>query len=425
MDREKVKRILIGILPGLIVAGLVFSVGNFVNQNNESKFINQNTESKIISLLQSDENNDPWLSGWSKRVKITIDHNDINEDLTDFPVLLHLSASSGINGADVTSIFDEVGSNRKKIAVTLADGVTQCYVEVEKWDAVAKEAWLWVKVPGISATEDTILYIYYDNTQPDNTDYVGDPGETPAQNVWDDNFKLVTHMKDGPDSSHIRDSTSNGNDGTKKAAGEPTEADGKIGKAQGFDGENDYINCGTDTSITNIPDRITVEAWVKINSTGYMNVIEKYTNDYRIYIVSPNRPRAYTDGLSNPSLYWAAEDTLDVGVWYHLTYTYDKDGGVNNYRTYLNGRLSSQSTVTGTITTGGTVYLGSLAGVTYFLDGFLDEVRISNVARSAAWIKATYETGRDDLLDFGSEETQPRAWILQGVMFQGISGWFQ
>jgi hypothetical protein len=38
-------------------------------------------------------------------------------------------------------------------------------------------------------------------------------------------------------------------------------------------------------------------------------------------------------------------------------------------------------------------------------DGKLDESRISNSARSAAWIKATYESGRDHLVDFGSEET--------------------
>jgi len=45
----------------------------------------------------------------------------------------------------------------------------------------------------------------------------------------------------------------------------------------------------------------------------------------------------------------------------------------------------------------------------YFANGFwsgkLDEVRISNVARPAAWMLATYESGMDDFLTFGSEES--------------------
>ena len=41
----------------------------------------------------------------------------------------------------------------------------------------------------------------------------------------------------------------------------------------------------------------------------------------------------------------------------------------------------------------------------YYTNGLIDEVRISNVARSADWLKATYETERDNLLTFGSEES--------------------
>ena len=43
-----------------------------------------------------------WLSGWSKRVKITINSDDIDSVLKDFPVLVHLSTSSGENNNDVS-----------------------------------------------------------------------------------------------------------------------------------------------------------------------------------------------------------------------------------------------------------------------------------------------------------------------------------
>jgi hypothetical protein len=45
--------------------------------------------------------------------------------------------------------------------------------------------------------------------------------------------------------STIKDSTSNNNDGTKKAANEPIEVTGKVGKAQDSDGVDDYISIGT------------------------------------------------------------------------------------------------------------------------------------------------------------------------------------
>jgi len=351
-----------------------------------------------------------WLSGWAKRRQITIDHTRINSDLTNFPILLYLSASSGINGADVTSIFDEVGANRKKIAVTLADGVTQCYVEVEKWDAVNEKAWLWVKVPSISSTSDTILYIYYDNTQPDNTDYVGDPGETPAPNVWDEHFVLVTHMKDDPDTSHVKDSTVNANHGTKKAANEPIEADGKIAKAQHHDA-NDYIDCGADSSL-DITSQVTLEAWVNVDATqaDYTNIVGKRTSGgdfaYMLYkIVDTTRLRPHVKQSDGTYKSFDSAASLGTGAWKHVAMVADG----SNLRLYIDGTEDGNSPVAydGTIKSLSTtpVRIGNDLYETLCFDGYIDECRISNAGRSAAWIKATYETGRDNLLTWGSEET--------------------
>lgn len=175
-----------------------------------------------------------WLGNWRQRMKISIDHDDLRGSLADFPVLLHLSNDSGRNHADVSHIFDDLESDayRKRFAVTTGDGLTQCYVEIERWDAAAEEAWLWVKVPSISAAEVTDLYFYYDQQQADNLAYVGETGSLTAQYVWDDHFTLVTHMTGDPDGVHILDSTSNNNDGTKKFT--PAEITGKIGTAQHF-----------------------------------------------------------------------------------------------------------------------------------------------------------------------------------------------
>jgi len=141
---------------------------------------------------------DGWLSDWAKRVTVTVNASQLTDsnDLTWFPVMLELGTSVGMTGDDVSCIFDEVGDNWQKIAVTTSDGETELYVEIEKWDDANEQAWLWVSKTGwvIDSETDTTLYLYYDSTHADNDTYVGDPGSTTAQNVWDSNFKFVSHM---------------------------------------------------------------------------------------------------------------------------------------------------------------------------------------------------------------------------------------
>ena len=185
-----------------------------------------------------------WLSGFSNRLAITISPDNIDDTLTDYPVKIWLSESSGINTADLSSVFNKLGSdaNRKKIAVTTSDGLTQCYVEIANWDTENKQAELHVRVPSVSSSASTVIYLYYDADHADNDSYVGDTASTPAKAVWDANFSAVYHMNDGADTSHIYDSTSNVNHGTKLAANEPLEVDGLKGKAQEFDTTDDIIN---------------------------------------------------------------------------------------------------------------------------------------------------------------------------------------
>ena len=112
-----------------------------------------------------------WLGTWAKRIAITIDHTKVDADLVDFPVCIHLAAAAGISSDDVSAVFDELtlDANRKKIAVTTSNGTSECYVEIEKWDTANEQAFLHVKVPSVSSSADTTLYIYYDSTQSDNT----------------------------------------------------------------------------------------------------------------------------------------------------------------------------------------------------------------------------------------------------------------
>jgi hypothetical protein len=350
-----------------------------------------------------------WLSGWSKRVKLTTDQLDIDADLANFPILLYLSSSSGRLADDITFIFTQLGANKLKIAVTTSDGITECYVEVEKWDYTGtpstSKAWLWVKAPSVSGTVDTDLYLYYDNTHADNTAYVGDPESTPAMNVWDANFKMVQHLRDKTTST-TADSSTNNNDGTKTSANNPiVTTAGKISDAQDF--STDGINH------PNIqPASITLEAWIKTNTQpangwivmsclqtngryGYLFGVPWGRTVNKVYITRVSDLGGYTDCGST--------STLSNAVWYHIVGTYDG----TNLKIYVNGAL--ENTVASAALVYGTMYsyIGRDAETGYelYYDGVIDEARTSDTVRNLPWIKASYETGRDHLLDWGTEET--------------------
>lgn len=356
-----------------------------------------------------------WLTGWAKRVKLTIDQTDIDADLANFPVLLYLSISSGYNAEDISFIFDELQSdaNRLKIAVTRDDGITQCYVEIEKWDDANEHAWLWVKAPGISGTVNTDLYLYYDSTHADNTAYVGDPESTPAMAVWNSNFIMVQHMRDY-DTCYIHDSTAYNKDGTKQAANEPiVTTAGKIDDAQSFDGSND---CVTVTYSTLIPMPLTLTAWIyDTGVSGISNIVQKAKNFQ--FQTSPTNHQlliAYHDGVAWRSVI-TGNNVYSASTWHHVVATFEASGSNTLVTIYVDGVQVHQATGTGQPVNYANITIGRYYTVVEPFKGVIDEVHISNTARSAAWIKASYETGRDHLLDWGSGETSgaPAGLLVQ------------
>jgi len=117
--------------------------------------------------------------------------------------------------------------------------------------------------------------------------------------------------------------------------------------ALSFDGENDYVDCGNDPSL-NCTDAITIEAWVKINTLQAGDVADK-KNYYRLNIHSDGklRPILTLDGTLYSADY--GNTALLPGIWYHVALTYDKDGGDNNEKVYINGQIDKQWTKTGAI----------------------------------------------------------------------------
>lgn len=115
---------------------------------------------------------------WGYRKQIVVNHDKVAADLTDFPVLINLSSD-----ADLAS---HARSDGNDILFTGADGIAKLSHEIEKFDKATGALLADVKIPHLSATNDTILYMYYGNSKA--------AANRDKENVWDSNFKMVQHL---------------------------------------------------------------------------------------------------------------------------------------------------------------------------------------------------------------------------------------
>lgn len=356
-----------------------------------------------------------WLSGWDKRIELAIGDyaGDIGAEVTWFPVTVFLTNSQG------EEVFVELTTDAEylKVAFTKADGTTELYAEKELFDVSEELGIYHVSRDGWVINANTSIYMYYDADHADNTDYIGAINTVAGGNVWDGNFKAVYHMKDGADTSHIYDATSNNNDGTKKDVAEPAEATGKIGQGQEFDGSNDYIDCG------NIPitTAITLEAWIEPDTfADYEAILANFVwaavdEGYSFRVLSGGELswRAVLSGSDTYSITSVA--TMNVDTWYYVVLTHD----VSYTRLYIDNSLDKEddSPQGAIVDEGKVVKIGwDDYAVGRNLDGIIDEVRISNTARTTAWIKGTYNSGMDTLLTYGNEELGVTQQAMAGTL---------
>lgn len=380
-----------------------------------------------------------WLGTWENRRKITISDTNVDAVLSNFPILVAISSSSGTGSADLTDIFDELTSdaNRKKIAVTTSDGTTQCYVEIERWDDTSEKAELWVNVPSVASGSVTELYIYYDSAQADNSTYVGDTTESPAQSAWNSNFKFVAHMAQDPNgdaANAIKDSTSNANHGTP--AGSMTSADlvnGRIGKCIDFDGSNDTLNHGNAVNASNdlavfciINSNATTEARSAVSKLVYpatddiswlINTRNSSDDDTKWNVIISD-DGSYDAGHVK---YYVSSDVVLDGNDHLIGFTFSsgtlklycdgvEDTGVVKFR---------DDAITTLHTSTESVFVGAYNdGTQRFFLGTIDEVIASTATQTtAAWTKATYYSAWDGLVAFGIVENPDavEAEITAGV----------
>jgi len=323
-------------------------------------------------------------------------------------------------------------------------------VQIEKWDSASKKAWLWVKVPSVSSTSDTELYLYYDKDHADNTAYVGDTGSTPAQAVWDTNFHGVWHLSEDPTGTapQMKDSTSYANHGTTggpMASGDQLagEVDGSLNFSSGTGAQPDkYVNCGTGSSLNMGSGDLTLEVWFRVKPGANVKngvpsggpfvckgSVGTAGKRYMLLITGINE---VDGGIDDDTVVKNVSSTVggyDDNAWHYAVLV--RDG--NNLRLYVDGSEQvphSPVDITGygNIDDSYSFYIAAdknrnnAGDPNDFCNCTIDEVRISNNARNAAYVKASYEGERDHFIDYGGEESwAPSSSIMAFIDGEGVA----
>ncbi|HMO78432.1 MAG TPA: hypothetical protein PKD95_04525, partial [Candidatus Paceibacterota bacterium] len=168
---------------------------------------------------------DDWYDGdWQRRIKITIDSDQVAAAVTDFPVYVDLSNLP-------TGFFNQVKSDGGDIRVTTSDGLTERPYDLASINTSLQTGELHFKA-NLSSTTDSEFYIYYGNPAASGYSASATYG---SRNVWTNGFDIRYALNENPDNSapQFLNSGSNSNHATKKAgAGGLTSSNlvtGKIG----------------------------------------------------------------------------------------------------------------------------------------------------------------------------------------------------
>src|SRR3989344_5667051 len=215
------------------------------------------------------------------------------------------------------------------------------------------------------------------------------PGDTstctPPVGEWNFNDYIGTSANDTSGNNNV------GTLGGGTAGYRPTwKSSGscKSGSCLSFDGTDDYVEISAHTNPTAA---ITVEAWAKSNTANWDDTgwVASKRNAYIMHPESGTKDMyfyIYTTGWT------AAVFTLtDITSWHHYVGTYDG----SNVKLYVDGQLKATNPLTGAINADtGALYIGADDGQGRYGNGFVDDVKIFNYARTAAQIAWAYNRGK-------------------------------
>ena len=308
-----------------------------------------------------------WNPAWTQRQKLTLDTGAdaaaVTDPAGDVTVLLRL-----FDGNFQFAGAREDGSDLRFVA---ADGKTVLPHQIESYDSLLNEAFVWVKLPGVKPAAKETLHLYFGNA-----DAAMPAAPKPAE-AFDVDTSLVYHFA-----------------GRGTAPGDAT-ANGNNAETAGATAEGSLIGNGLrllGTAPVSIPNSaslewkqdqtLTISTWIKPGALQANAVILSRADgksSFRLLLDQGVPLVEVGSARSQPGA------PVPAGTWSHLALVADG----KNLRLFLNG--APYANLDGGIPALATpVTLGGLATEavgTSAYTGELDEFSISKTARPAGWIK--------------------------------------
>jgi hypothetical protein len=310
---------------------------------------------------------------------------DVSENVCNFPVLIRLTNSN--------FDFSKAQPNGNDIRLQKATGAPLPF-EIERWDAAAQKAEIWVKLDTIYGNDSTHFITLYWGLGSAAT------GASNSAAVFDtaNGFQGVWHMSQSQ--SPVLDATANHYDGTLSDTA-PTATTGAIGICQQFNGMSNYIRMlGTASSRLNFPENGTysVSAWVYVDTldTTIQKIIEKNNLQYKLQI-DQFENWSFSE-YENATGYDLTNSAATAKTWVFLV---GVRSGLQQYL-YVNG-MPVNSTIaplsySKNRDTTTDLAIGKSAQSSYgvFFNGKIDEARVENRDHGADWILLCYMNQRPD-----------------------------
>jgi MSHA biogenesis protein MshQ len=343
-----------------------------------------------------------WLEPWTHRKAITLLASEIEApsdgDLVDFPVLVSLRDPE----LAATALGDD-------IVFTSGDGETRLASEVELFTQATGELAAWVKVPRLSATADTTVFVYYGNAAP--------PAQTPEA-VWSADHLAVWHLDQDPGpggTGDIRDATSGNHDGTP-ASQLLTENSVAAQIGRGIRFAYHFVDFGTlDTG-----DKFTISMWVRYEGGFDTKTLlansesGRDADGYRMYVNAINttdRRLVFETGNGTSGSGRVAETASGViprGDFAHVAAVVDRAAG--SARLVVNGvDVTTAPTLATSFKTASDLQIARMEDTYLHFLGLMDQVEVATTLRSIEWLRTAYrnQVQPDSFHQLGAEELAP------------------
>lgn len=339
------------------------------------------------------------ICGYAYRKRIVINPAQVAgpSDLVNFPVMIAISGDNDLR--TVANSGRVENASGFDIVFTAEDGVSLLNFQREAYSATAGNYTAWVRVPNLSTSLNTVLYMYYGNSA-----VVTDQSSTATWSA----YRAVWHFQGGS----FADATANAYNGTNN--GTTNQANARINNGRALNGTQ-WIEL---SGFPNLNTNFAISAWINTASRG--------TAGQRIFCDDVNNSggygfslgdggtgilRFYSRGSTNVILDSPSNAIAANNTWYHVVAVADVSGNIR--RLFVNGaQVSSIASVgwgtdVGNASIGGETASGETANR---FNGQLDEVRIANSALSADWIATEYNN-QNAPGTFYTISAEPRVWI--------------